>query len=120
MTLASACQHLVTMTHIYVIGLLVDRLGPIQAAVQSPGLAMGLLGITRENLEWMLEMSWNPKLWRKVFAGAAILAVLTVAGAYLYGFLKLKKRLAAIPPKIASGLARSATGFTYSKSLGGR
>src|SRR5262249_10803673 len=63
-------------------------------------------------------MSVNPRVLRRLFAAAAVIAVLTVSAFYLRGILKVK-RLANVP-QIPSNVSESTKGFTFSKSEGGR
>ncbi|HLJ88207.1 MAG TPA: LptA/OstA family protein [Candidatus Angelobacter sp.] len=65
-------------------------------------------------------MPIDPKLLRRLFAGGAVLAVLVVSGFYLRGILKVKRDFATLPGKIDELLSQSTTGFTFSKSQGGR
>src|SRR5277367_3144845 len=57
---------------------------------------------------------------RRWFAGATILAVLAVAGAYFYARHHIQNALKEIPEKIGLEIKQSATGFTISKSEQGR
>src|SRR5579864_9218628 len=57
---------------------------------------------------------------RRAFAGAIILAVLLVAGAYFYARHRVQNALKQIPEKIGLEIRQSATGFTVSKSEQGR
>ena len=54
-----------------------------------------------------------------MIAGGAVLVVLVVCGFYIRGLLRVNRTLGKIE-KIASNLAQSTTGFTFSKSEGGR
>lgn len=65
-------------------------------------------------------MPLNPRILRRLFAGGAVLVVLVVCGFYLRGILRVRRQLGRLPEKIASNLAQSTTGFTFSKSEGGR
>ena len=65
-------------------------------------------------------MPLNPRVLRRIFAGGAVLVVLVVCGFYLRGIVKVRRQLGRLPEKIASNLAQSTTGFTFSKSEGGR
>lgn len=64
-------------------------------------------------------MALNTKLFRKLFAGLAVITLMLVAGFYLYGFYKLKGKIEQVQKKIPAELARSVKGFTFSKSQGG-
>jgi lipopolysaccharide export system protein LptA len=57
---------------------------------------------------------------RRWFAGATIVAVLAVAGAYFYARHHIQNALKEIPEKIGLEIKQSATGFTVSKSEQGR
>ncbi len=57
---------------------------------------------------------------RHWFAGATIVAVLAVAGAYFYARHHIQNALKEIPEKIGLEIKQSATGFTVSKSEQGR
>jgi len=57
---------------------------------------------------------------RRWFAGAAIAAVLLVAGAYFYARHRVQNALKQVPEKIGLQVKQSATGFTVSKSEQGR
>ena len=61
-------------------------------------------------------MPLNSKLLRKLFAGAAVITLLVVAGFYLYGSYRIKKQIKHIEKKIPSELTQSIKGFTFSKS----
>src|SRR6267154_3623694 len=65
-------------------------------------------------------MSLNSRILRRMFAGGAVLVVLVVCGFYVSGMVKMRKVMHSIPAKIAANLAQSTTGFTFSKSEGGR
>jgi lipopolysaccharide export system protein LptA len=57
---------------------------------------------------------------RRWFAGATMVAVLAVAGAYFYARHHIQNALKEIPEKIGLEIKQSATGFTVSKSEQGR
>jgi lipopolysaccharide export system protein LptA len=57
---------------------------------------------------------------RRWFAGAIIVAVLLVAGAYFYARHRVQNALKQIPEKIGLEIKQSATGFSISKSEQGR
>jgi len=57
---------------------------------------------------------------RHWFAGAAIAAVLLVAGMYFYAQHRVQNALKQVPEKIGLEIQQSATGFTVSKSEQGR
>ncbi len=54
------------------------------------------------------------------FAALAIALVAVVAGFYLYGRYRLRKAVREIPQRIGVNIQQSTTGFTFSKSEGGR
>ena len=64
-------------------------------------------------------MALNTKFFRKLFAGLAVITLLVVAGFYLYGFYKLKRKIEQVQKKIPANLTQSIKGFTFSKSQGG-
>ncbi|MGH9554747.1 MAG: LptA/OstA family protein [Terriglobales bacterium] len=57
---------------------------------------------------------------RKVFAGAAIVIVLVVAGFYLVRRVAVERARVEIPKKLGVDIQQSTEGFTLSKSEGGR
>jgi lipopolysaccharide export system protein LptA len=57
---------------------------------------------------------------RRWFAGAIIVAVLAVAGAYFYARHRMQNALKQVPAKIGLEIKQTATGFTVSKSQQGR
>src|SRR5579864_5911771 len=57
---------------------------------------------------------------RRAFAGAIILAVLLVAGAYFYARHRVQNALKQAPGRIGLEIKQTATGFTVSKSQQGR
>src|SRR6202047_1273458 len=65
-------------------------------------------------------MPTNLSRLRRWFAGAIIVAVLVVAGAYFYARHRVQNALKQIPQKIGLEIKQSATGFTVSKSEQGR
>ena len=65
-------------------------------------------------------MALNPRIWRRLFAGGAVFTVLVVCGFYVRGMLRASRMVRDIPKNIAANLAQSTTGFTFSKSEGGR
>jgi len=65
-------------------------------------------------------MALNPRIWRRLFAGGAVFTVLVVCGFYVRGMLRTSRIIRDIPKNIAANLAQSTTGFTFSKSEGGR
>ena len=67
-----------------------------------------------------LQMSTNLSRLRRWFAGAIIVAVLLVAGAYFYARHRVLNALKQVPEKIGLEIKQSATGFTVSKSEQGR
>lgn len=54
------------------------------------------------------------------FAALAILLVVVVTGFYFYGRYRLRRAIREIPQKIGVNIQQSTTGFTFSKSEGGR
>jgi len=65
-------------------------------------------------------MPLNPRLLRRLFAAAAVLVVLEVAGVYLNNLIRVRQKVASNPPKIGPNVERSAKGFTYSQAEGGK
>ena len=65
-------------------------------------------------------MPLDPKRLRRIFAGAAVLIVLIVSGIYIRGILRVKKNLPAVTKPIPQNVQSSATGFSFSKSEGGK
>src|ERR1700737_3903875 len=65
-------------------------------------------------------MRTNLSRLRRWFAGAIIVAVLVVAGAYFYARHRVQNALKQIPQKIGLEIKQSATGFTVSKWEKGR
>src|ERR1051325_5884926 len=65
-------------------------------------------------------MRFDPKRLRKVFAAAAVLIVLVVAGIYIRGILKARTDIPPRPKPIPSNVQSSASGFSFSKSEGGK
>ncbi|HWZ46281.1 MAG TPA: LPS export ABC transporter periplasmic protein LptC, partial [Candidatus Saccharimonadales bacterium] len=65
-------------------------------------------------------MSLNSRILRRLFAGGAVFVVLVVCGFYVNGIVKMRRVIRSIPAKIAADLVQSTTGFTFSKSEGGR
>src|SRR5258708_32990129 len=65
-------------------------------------------------------MPLNPRLLRRLFAAAAVLVVLAVAGVYLNNLIRVRQKVASNPPKIGPNVERSAKGFTYSQAEGGK
>jgi lipopolysaccharide export system protein LptA len=63
-------------------------------------------------------MRVNPRLLRRIFAGGAVIIVLTVSVFYLRGILN-EKRVGNIP-KVEPNIVQRTTAFTFSKSEGGR
>ena len=64
-------------------------------------------------------MALNLKVYRNVFAGGAVLAILIVSGFYVRGILKSRRELPKIAKAVASDLVQSTKDFTFSKSEGG-
>ncbi len=54
------------------------------------------------------------------FSALAIVLVVVVAGFYFYGRYRLRRAIKQIPQKIGVNIQQSTTGFTFSKSEGGR
>jgi len=65
-------------------------------------------------------MASHISLVRRWLAGAAIAAVLLVAGMYFYAQHRVQNALKQVPEKIGIEIQQSATGFTVSKSEQGR
>jgi lipopolysaccharide export system protein LptA len=65
-------------------------------------------------------MPLDPKRVRKLFAGAAVLIVLIVAGIYIRGILRVRKNLPKATRPIPQDVQSSALGFSFSKSEGGK
>src|SRR5947209_9070834 len=65
-------------------------------------------------------MPLDPKRLRRAFAGGAVLIVLIVAGIYLRGIWTTKVEVPKQTKPIPAGVQSSASGFTFSKSEGGR
>src|SRR5438309_258562 len=65
-------------------------------------------------------MPLNAKRWSKLFAAGAVLIVLIVAGVYIHGIWKSRGDVPPPPKPIASNVQSSATGFSFSKSEGGK
>jgi len=65
-------------------------------------------------------MPLDPKRLRRIFAAAAVLIVLIVAAVYIRGILKSRGNLPAPPKPIPSNVQSSASGFSFSKSEGGK
>src|SRR5262249_27357001 len=56
----------------------------------------------------------------RIFADGAVLIVLIVSGIYIRGILRVKKNLPAVTKPIPQNVQSSATGFSFSKSEGGK
>jgi lipopolysaccharide export system protein LptA len=65
-------------------------------------------------------MPLNPRVLRRLFAGGAIVAILLVAGYYIHNLLKVQRKIANTISNISSNVTKSAKGFTYSQSEGGK
>ena len=65
-------------------------------------------------------MPLDPKRLRKVFAAAAVLIVLIVAGIYLRGIFKANPDVPKSPKSIPPDVLQSASGFNLSKSENGK
>ena len=65
-------------------------------------------------------MPFDPKRLRKIFAAGAVLIVLIVAGIYVRGILKSRADIPPAPKPIPSNVQSSASGFSFSKSEGGK
>jgi lipopolysaccharide export system protein LptA len=65
-------------------------------------------------------MRFDPKRLRKIFAAGAVLIVLVVAGIYIRGILKARTDVPPRPKPIPSNVQSSASGFSFSKSEGGK
>jgi lipopolysaccharide export system protein LptA len=65
-------------------------------------------------------MRLDPKRLRRIFAAGAVLIVLIVAGVYIRGILKSRSNIPATPKPIPSNVQSSASGFSFSKSEGGK
>src|ERR1051326_7200492 len=65
-------------------------------------------------------MPFDPKRLRKIFAGGAVLIVLLVAGIYIAGILRSRSNVPPTPKPIPSNVQSSASGFSFSKSEGGK
>ena len=65
-------------------------------------------------------MRFDPKRLRKIFAAAAVLIVVIVAGVYIRGILKSRGETLPVPKPIPSNVQSSASGFSFSKSEGGK
>src|SRR5215470_3896197 len=65
-------------------------------------------------------MRFDPKRLRKIFAASAVLIVLVVAGIYIRGILKARIDVPPRPKPIPSNVQSSASGFSFSKSEGGK
>jgi lipopolysaccharide export system protein LptA len=65
-------------------------------------------------------MPLNPRVLRRLFAGGAIVATLLVAGYYVHHLMTVKRRIDSTISKISSNITKSAKGFTYSQSDGGK
>src|ERR1051326_1217905 len=65
-------------------------------------------------------MPFDPKRLRKVFAAGAVFIVLVVAGIYIVGILKSRSNIPPAPKPLQSNVQSSASGFSFSKSEGGK
>jgi len=65
-------------------------------------------------------MRLDPKRLRKVFAAGAVLIVLVVAGIYIRGLWKAKREVPPPQKPIPSNVQTSASGFSFTKSEGGK
>lgn len=65
-------------------------------------------------------MPLDPKRLRKIFAAAAVLIVLIVAGIYLRGIFKANSDVPKTPKNIPPDVLQSASGFNLSKSENGK
>ena len=65
-------------------------------------------------------MAFDPKRIRKLFAAGAVLVVLIACGFYLLGILKDRQTVPNIHKDIPSNVEKSASGFSFSKSEGGK
>jgi lipopolysaccharide export system protein LptA len=65
-------------------------------------------------------MRFDPKRLRKMFAAGAALIVLVVCGIYIRGILRSKSDVPSAPKPIPSNVQSSASGFSFSKSEGGK
>jgi lipopolysaccharide export system protein LptA len=65
-------------------------------------------------------MPLDPKRLRRLFAGAAVLIVLIVAGVYIRGILRVRKSVSRATRPIPQNVQSSALGFNFSKSEGGK
>jgi lipopolysaccharide export system protein LptA len=65
-------------------------------------------------------MRLDPKRLSKFFAAGAVLIVLIVAAVYIRGVWKSKSNVPAPPKPIPGNVQSSATGFSFSKSEGGK
>lgn len=65
-------------------------------------------------------MPLEPRVLRRLFAAAAVLAIVVASGFYLRGILKGRRQATPIPEKLAENVAERAKGFTFSKSDGQR